>query len=212
MGLRKLGVVRLQEKHASEFCAVVSSLNLLESLSVTPEGGHDLRLDGISSPPSNLRNLKLDVIYPSIQGRPKLPKWVKKLENLVKLRIKFITSSQVEQDGAIGALGSLPNLAILRLDVMHFLGEELHFVAEAFRSLVMLELSHTATMRLVEFEQGAMPKLQQLLLKYSHTQSRFLGLDSLGSIKEVGIHQHCITEEFRDQLALNRNKPILNIL
>ena len=75
----------------------------------------------------------------------------------------------------------------------------------------MLELSHTATMRLVEFEQGAMPKLQQLLfLSWQNEETSFLGLDSLGSIKEVGITEHLITEELRAQVALNRNKPILN--
>ncbi|VAI63939.1 unnamed protein product [Triticum turgidum subsp. durum] len=206
VGLRKLGVVRLQEKNALEFCAVISSLNLLESLSVAPEGGHDLRLDGISSPPSNLRNLKLEGIM------PKLPEWVKKLENLVKLEIKFETSDQVEQDAAIEALGSLPNLAAMRLNVMHFRGEELHFVAEAFRSLVVLDVSSARKMRLVEFEEGAMPKLQQLLLQCLDIRTRFLGVDSLGSIKEVGIHQHHITEEFQAQVALNRNKPILNKL
>ncbi|KAF7092414.1 hypothetical protein CFC21_094903 [Triticum aestivum] len=210
MGLRKLGVVRLQARNASEFCAVVSSLNLLESLSVTPEGGHDLRLDGISSPPSNLRNLKLNMATFPIQSMAKLPEWVKKLENLVKLRIEFATSGQEEQDAAIGALGNLLNLAVLRLNVVSFRGEELHFVAEAFRSLVVLELSRTTKMRLVEFEQGAMPKLQQLLLQYLNTETRFLGLDSLGSIKEVGITEHLITEELRAQVALNRNKPILN--
>ncbi|VAI63946.1 unnamed protein product [Triticum turgidum subsp. durum] len=212
MGLRKLGVVRLQARNASEFCAVVSSLNLLESLSVTPEGGHDLRLDGISSPPSNLRNLKLNMATFPIQSMAKLPEWVKKLENLVKLRIEFVTSSQEEQDGAIGALGNLPNLAVLRLNVVSFHGEEVHFVAEAFRSLVVLELSRIRNIRLVEFEQGAMPKLQQLLLQCPDTETRFLGVDSLGSIKEVGITEHLITEELRAQVALNRNKPILNTL
>lgn len=210
MGLRKLGVVRLQEKHASEFCAVVSSLNLLESLSVASEHGHELVLDGISSPPTNLRNLTLNMTTFPIQSMAKLPEWVKKLENLVKLRIEFATSGQVEQDAAIGALGNLPNLAVLRLDVSNFKGEELHFVAEAFRSLVVLELSFGKEIRLVEFEQGAMPKLQQLLfLSWQNEETRFLGLDSLGSIKEVGITGYTITKELRAQVALNRNKPIL---
>lgn len=213
-GLRKLGMVGLEEKNASEFFSVVSSLNLLESLSV----GRNLRLDGVSSPPSNLRNLKLD------GDMPRLPEWVKKLENLVKLKLRFRTSSQVEQDDAIRALGNLPNLAVLRLSVSLFKGEELHFGTEAFQSLIVLDLLGTRErMKLVEFEQGAMPKLQQLLVRYSENNKeiRFLGLDSLGSIKEVGTElpslgggpeDERIKEQFRTQLALNRNKPMLNIL
>lgn len=98
-GLRKLGVVGLNKKTAPELCSVISSLNLLESLSVVPKYGHDLLLDGISSPPIYLRNLKL------VGGMPKLPEWVKKLENLVKLKIRFRTSSQVEQDVLYEAWG-----------------------------------------------------------------------------------------------------------
>lgn len=110
-----------------------------------------------------------------------------------------------------------------------FRGEELHFGTEAFRSLIALELLGTRdVLELVEFEQGAMPKLQQLLVKeyYNNKQTSFLGLDSLGSIKEVGIRPPCvdggpeekqlsnerIMEQFRTQLALNTNKPILNLL
>ena len=73
----------------------------------------------------------------------------------------------------------------------------------------MLELSFGKEIRLVEFEQGAMPKLQQLLLQCPDTETRFLGVDSLGSIKEVGITGYTITKELRAQVALNRNKPIL---
>ncbi|XBI06335.1 hypothetical protein VPH35_134365 [Triticum aestivum] len=224
--LRKLGVVGLKEKDASEFCSVVSSLNLLESLSV---GGclrlhgntlyhSNLHLDGISLHPNNLQNLKLDGIM------PKLPEWVKNLENLVRLKIEFRTSSQVEQGCAIRALGSLPNLAVLRLWVMWFRGEELHFVPEAFPSLIVLELVNTEeSLKLVEFEHGAMPKLQQLLVedfRESKKETRFLGIDSLGSIKEVGLRipnfdgpqKERLKEQFRAQLAVNENKPMLSIL
>lgn len=100
----------MRRMNASELCSVISSLNILESLSVVRDVGYDLQLDDISPPPSYLRNLKL------VGVMPRLPEWVKKLENLVKLKICFLTSSQDEQDGAMRALGNLPNLTVLRLE------------------------------------------------------------------------------------------------
>ncbi|KAM3405957.1 hypothetical protein ACQJBY_000163 [Aegilops geniculata] len=148
IGLRKLGVMGINEKNDVKFCSAISNLSRLESLSVQSDKGC---LDDITSPPKNLRSLKLE-------GRlGVLPEWIKKLQNLVKLKLSFTTSSQVEQDAAMKVLGHLPNLSILRLSGCSFKGGELRFQKDAFRSIVVFDVEGLGGIKSVNFDQGAMP-------------------------------------------------------
>ncbi|XBJ06723.1 hypothetical protein VPH35_012350 [Triticum aestivum] len=217
-GLRKLGVMGINEKNDVKFCSAISNLSRLESLSVQSDKGC---LDDITSPPKNLRSLKLE-------GRlGVLPEWIKKLQNLVKLKLSFTTSSQVEQDAAMEVLGHLPNLSILRLSGCLFKAGELHFQKDAFRSIVVFDVEGLGGIKSVNFDQGAMPELEQLKVTDACKRGGigFFGLDILPSIKEVLLSVHFkmdragtelerearLKEQFRTQLARNPKKPILKM-
>ncbi|TVU09042.1 hypothetical protein EJB05_42482, partial [Eragrostis curvula] len=182
-GLRKLGVTGINNKNGQAFCSALSSLSRLESLSVWSVGKPGLCgcLDGLSLPPMNLQSLKL---YGNLET---LPEWIKKLEHLVKL--KLVATRLLEHDVAMELLGSLPKLDILGLVGRAFQSEELHFQSRqteiAFGSLRVLMLSDKRHIKSVKFEKGAMPKLEQLLLRCMESELGFSGLEFLPSISEV---------------------------
>jgi hypothetical protein len=126
-------------------------------------------------------------------------------------------------------LGKLPNLAILRLRYHPFLpfdikrGERIRltFHREAFPSLMVLELLSVGGLGLVEFKDGATPKLEQLHLdpNAGTYSSGFLsGLASLQSLKELTMElrdylfKEKFLEDVQDQLARNRNGPVFKLV
>ncbi|XP_037416155.1 disease resistance protein Pik-2-like [Triticum dicoccoides] len=160
--LRKLGLAGINKRNSQELCSAIACLNSLVSLSLQSHGETGLSgcLDGLSSPPENLQSLKL-------RGNlVKLPEWIQGLKNLVKLKLEW--SRILEHDAAIQVLGNLPNLATLRLLYDSFVGEEvrLSFPSESFPSLKVLQLKFKQKLKLVEFEEGAVPKLE--FLQYIH--------------------------------------------
>nr|UBY07382.1 NBS-LRR disease resistance protein [Dasypyrum villosum] len=233
-GLRKLGVTGINETNGGELCSAISGLSSLETLLMQSEGKPGLYgcLDDLSMPPKNLESLKL---YGNLV---RLPAWINGglLQNLAKLKLR---SSRIsDHDAAIKVLGSLPNLAILRLRKDSLEGKEvrLRFCPGAsFPSLMVLELSSPGKLKSVEFEKGATPKLE--LLQYydqpDHDQNDviskenddqfeeassvwlFSGLASLGSLKKVllegGNHERYFVRDLRSQLELNQNRPVLKM-
>ncbi|CAL4992230.1 unnamed protein product [Urochloa decumbens] len=236
-GLRKLGVTGISKKNGVAFCSAISSLSRLDSLLVRAAGKLGLCgcLDGISSPPVNLRSLKL---YGDLET---LPEWIKKLQHLVKLKLGG--TGLANHDASMEFLGKLPKLEILGLCRLSFQGEELHFHSPqteiAFGNLRVLILAEIIS---VKFESGSMPNLEQLVMT-SEIKDKLCvsGLEFLPSMKEVKfigwipfdwkmirphdsetrdkmIEEHMHEErrrvgEFRmkiqEQLARNPNQPIL---
>ncbi|RCV32078.1 hypothetical protein SETIT_6G229100v2 [Setaria italica] len=185
--LRKLAVTGVNKKNCQEFCSALADLSSMESLSLHSEGKPGLHgcLDGVSSPPENLQGLKL------VGNLVELPGWIGRLQNLVKLKLH--NTWLTDMDATIQTIGKLPNLAILGLWTKSFHDElrlpHLTFHPEAFLSLMVLELDYVDNeVRLVEFEEGAMPKLELLLLKEESHWIR--GLSSLPSLKEAQLSTH----------------------
>nr|UBY07209.1 NBS-LRR disease resistance protein [Dasypyrum villosum] len=211
--LRKLGFTSINKRNSQELCSAIACLSSLESLSLHSHGEPGLsgNMDGLSSPPENLQSLKL------IGNLVKLPEWIQDLKNLVKLKLKGSRIS--EHDEAIQVLGSLPNLATLRLLRGSFVGEEvrLSFCREAFPSLKVLQLHDIKNLESVGFEEGAGPKLE--LLQYSRgwdsaNVGLFSGIAHLPSLKEFMLEESNwgtteFVEELRGQLAENQNGPVL---
>uniref|UniRef100_A0A0A9DTK9 Disease resistance protein RPM1 n=1 Tax=Arundo donax TaxID=35708 RepID=A0A0A9DTK9_ARUDO len=210
--LRKLEVCGVNKKNCEEFWSTLADLSSLESLTVKSVGSAALHgcLDGVSSPPKNLQSLKL------FGNLFKLPEWIKELQNLVKLKLRDTKLSEL--DATIQVLGKLPNLAILRLWDNSLEGEQLHlnFHQEAFPNLMVLELGMLSNPELVDFKEGATPKLEQLQFYDSPSKTNagmFRGLAYLQSLKEFILDNDDYKEEFlKDvggQLAENPNRPIL---
>ncbi|XP_034601588.1 disease resistance protein Pik-2 isoform X2 [Setaria viridis] len=209
--LRKLAVTGVNKKNCQEFCSALADLSSMESLSLHSEGKPGLHgcLDGVSSPPENLQGLKL------VGNLVELPGWIGRLQNLVKLKLH--NTWLTDMDATIQIIGKLPNLAILGLWTKSFHDElrlpHLTFHPEAFLSLMVLELDYVDNeVRLVEFEEGAMPKLELLLLKEESHWIR--GLSSLPSLKEVQLqgHEESFVDAMQAQLSTHPKKPVLKRL
>ncbi|KAB8117821.1 hypothetical protein EE612_060250 [Oryza sativa] len=218
-GLRRLTalhtlVTGVNKKNSKKFFSVLAALSRLESLSLLSKGKPGLCgcLDAQEkfSPPKDVKSLKL-------QGNlVELPKWIKQLNNLVKLKLS--ETMLKDHDAAIQVLGMLPNLTILCLsrESFHSLeGEELNFSEGSFKSLVVLELNFSGS-KCVKFEQGAFLNLELLLLSvyYEEVETKFSGLEFLQSIKEVQIDGYCpnrkgLKKDLLVQLSQNPKKPFL---
>ncbi|KAK1691763.1 hypothetical protein QYE76_008460 [Lolium multiflorum] len=214
--LRKLGVTGVNKENGQELCLAIAGLSRLESLSIRSEGEPGLSgcLDGTFSFPEKLQSLKL---YGKLV---KLPKWIKGLRNLVKLKLR--SSKISEHAEVIQVLGDLPNLASLHLLTMSFEQSNacLTFRPHMFPNLVVLELDSLLVdlkdrnkLLFLKFEQGATPKLELLKFRSAYINSRTLsGLPSLASLKEVllvrNYYDHGLPY-LRAQLAENPNRPVI---
>ncbi|KAM0919340.1 hypothetical protein ACQ4PT_008259 [Festuca glaucescens] len=215
--LRKLGVAGISNKNRMEFWYAIAGHYHLRSLSVTeslwyvlpsqrePEDGLDGCLGEGLSPPSWLESLKLN-------GKLlRATYWIHQLQNLRKLVLQF---SYLEQDGAIRALGVLPNLAVLRLKRQSFSGEQLHFQNSAFPSLVVLELYGLEELKSVLFEEYAMPRLELLqIYGRCYLLDKITGLSVLTSLKEIGLGYNAadgLKEQVLNQLEEHLKHVIVN--
>nr|AOX14124.1 brown planthopper resistance protein BPH1/9 [Oryza sativa Indica Group]AOX14125.1 brown planthopper resistance protein BPH1/9 [Oryza sativa Indica Group]AOX14126.1 brown planthopper resistance protein BPH1/9 [Oryza sativa Indica Group]AOX14127.1 brown planthopper resistance protein BPH1/9 [Oryza sativa Indica Group]AOX14128.1 brown planthopper resistance protein BPH1/9 [Oryza sativa Indica Group] len=216
--LRKLEVTGVNKKNSKKLFSALAALSQLESLSLfskwKPGLWGCLDAEEKFSPPKNLKTLKL-------QGNlVELPKWIGKLNNLVKLKLS--KSRLKDHDAAIQVLGMLPNLTILCLPRKSFHsleGGELNFSEGSFKSLVVLEL-HFGRSKRVKFQQGAFHNLELLELSgYIEVETKFSGLEFLPGIKEVWLQGESypineqatrrLKEDLLAQLSENPKKPIL---
>uniref|UniRef100_I1R320 Disease resistance R13L4/SHOC-2-like LRR domain-containing protein n=1 Tax=Oryza glaberrima TaxID=4538 RepID=I1R320_ORYGL len=175
----------LPEKNSKKFLSALAALSRLESLSLISKGKPGLWgcLDAEEkfSPPKDLKSLKLH------GNLVELPKWIGKLNNLVKLKLS--ETGLKDHDAAIQVLGKLRNLTILCLPHKSFHsleGGELNFSEGSFKSLVVLELDFSGS-KCVKFQQGAFHNLELLKLPgyIEEVETKFSGLEFLPRIKEV---------------------------
>jgi hypothetical protein len=205
-GLRKLGLVGLSEENSQNLCLAISKLSLLESLSLCSELDLSVCLNAIKPPPENLRSLKLRC------KMTKLPKWIRRLQNLVKLRLDGTGLST--DDATMQHIGMLQNLSILHLMEYHDITiGQVHFEGDLFMSLKVLDLYYSLASKIesVRFDWGTMPKLEVLRLGLGKVVS-IHGLEVLPSIKEVQLRfsssypedsKEAFCQELREQLDRN---------
>ncbi|RCV32084.1 hypothetical protein SETIT_6G229600v2 [Setaria italica] len=210
--LRKLAVTGINKENGQELCSVVANLSCLEYLLVQARGMPGLHgcLDSLTSAPKNLQSLK---VYGNLL---KLPGWVEGLKNLVKLILR--SSRILEHEPALQVLGKLPNLVSLRLWAKSFQVDNLRFTfhPEAFPSLIVLELNDIDGLKSVEFEEGAMLRLERLDFRGKLEETNtgmFSGLPLLRSLKEFMLdsktYEHTFMEDLQGQLGANPNGPAL---
>ncbi|RCV30408.1 hypothetical protein SETIT_6G092200v2 [Setaria italica] len=151
---------------------------VLPSSGGTSQSKHGQSLAGeVLFPPKDLESLK-------VEGRlVKIPQWIHQLQNLSKLQLCY---TRLKLD-AIQVIGRLPNLSILRLRSLSFLGKELHFLHSSFPSLVVLELSDLPQVQVVYFEERTMPRLEVLQVFSCLSNGVLSGLRLLTSLKEVSL-------------------------
>jgi hypothetical protein len=155
--------------------------------------GQSIAAGEVLFPPKDLESLK-------VEGRlVNIPQWIHQLQNLSKLQLCY---TRLELD-AIQVIGRLPNLSVLRLRSLSFLGKDLHFLQSSFPSLVVLELSDLPQVQVVYFEEGTMPCLEVLEVFSCLSNGVLSGLRLLKSLKEVSLTRVHYSSIVRVQNQLN---------
>ncbi|GJN07338.1 hypothetical protein PR202_ga25162 [Eleusine coracana subsp. coracana] len=207
--LRNLGVTDVTEENDEKFWRSIAGHSQLQSLSVKTSFGRGRAIDECLSetlcPPKCLEILKID-------GQVmKLTEWIHRLQNLSKLHLQHTCLYQ-EQDG-IGAIGMLPNLAILRLKPYSYVGVQLRFQRWSFRNLSVLELYYLCqTIKSLEFEPEAMSKLELLQIYKCWFLEEISGLQFLINLKEIWVDNNLNKEQVQRKLAEYPNQITLKLL
>ncbi|KAL6595406.1 hypothetical protein ACP70R_047746 [Stipagrostis hirtigluma subsp. patula] len=202
--LHKLGVCGVNQRNSQQLCSAISGHGHLESLSVQlDKKNQDGCLDKISTPPENLRSLKL---YGMVG---KLPVWIRGLMNLNKLDLRMTT---ILMQDDIDVLGDLPKLQILSLCCKEFQDGKLQF-PKGFEEVYVLEITCNSRLKAVTFaDEGAMESVEILRIRCSSVSLlRFTGLEGLEQLTKVslsGFYDEALKEHLQIQLGTHPNKPV----
>ncbi|KAE8668619.1 10-formyltetrahydrofolate synthetase isoform 1 [Hibiscus syriacus] len=152
--LTKLGITKLEPDCGKALCDAIEKMHNLHSLRISAvEEGEVLQLQSMSSPPLLLERLRL-------HGRlGKLPDWLPKLKNLVKIGLEWSKIS----DDSLKILGGLPKLQEFRFHEAYD-GVELRYEQGQFLKLKMLQLACLYRLKKLVIENGALPCLEILKL------------------------------------------------
>ncbi|GMP78504.1 hypothetical protein CsSME_00034420 [Camellia sinensis var. sinensis] len=154
--LRKLGIGKLEREHGRALCAAIEKMKYLQHLSVCASSGDEiLDLHYMSSPPQHLQHLQL------VGRLEKLPDWIPKLQNLVRLSLM---GSGLTKNDPVKALQVLPSLVHLCLWDAYD-REQLYFEVGRFQKLKQLTLAGFKELNSVIIEEGALPLLEELTIE-----------------------------------------------
>jgi len=203
--LDKFGVAGVHNRNMEMFWRSIAELDRLQSLSVGVDSmSRDSALDDCLGqnlwPPRCLESLKMRCKL------ARLAKWIHRLQDLSKLQLE---QARLCKDG-LKAIGMLPHLAVLRLDLFSVDSEQLHFEGSSFPSLLVLELN--TQFDSLRFGEEAMPRLMVVQpTKSWHTPGEISGLQYLTSLKEIRLDDR-LKEIVQQKLAEYPNNVVLKML
>ncbi|CAJ2675225.1 unnamed protein product [Trifolium pratense] len=153
--LRKLGLKNVKREYGNALCESIEEMEFLESLHISAISENEvIDLQFISSLPQ-LRQLHL---FGCLE---KLPNWVPRLDQLVRLSIRF---SKLKDD-PLKLLKDLPNLLCLAMVCDAYDGEMLHFQV-GFKKLNKLYLVQLNNLNSILIDNEALPALK--LIEMAH--------------------------------------------
>ncbi|QHN88855.1 hypothetical protein HN51_017310 [Arachis hypogaea] len=160
--LRSLKIENVVRKDGMWLCNAIESMTNLCSLLIIAKDNEIIELESLTSPPPHLERLYLFGGYPE----KKVPDWVFRLENLIKLELVRFKFTQ-DQLCFVGC--HLPEL--MRLYVQSFEGDELNIQKGWFRKLQSLELGGPI-LKTIRIDEGSLPCLQHLALPVGTLKSK----------------------------------------
>ncbi|KAL4372218.1 hypothetical protein S245_021736 [Arachis hypogaea] len=160
--LRSLKIENVVRKDEMWLCNAIESMTNLCSLLIIAKHNEIIELESLTSPPRHLERLYLFGGYPE----KKVPDWVFRLENLIKLELVRFKFTQ-DQLCFVGC--HLPEL--MRLYVQSFEGDELNIQKGWFRKLQSLELGGPI-LKTIRIDEGSLPCLQHLALPVGTLKSK----------------------------------------
>ncbi|GAU29582.1 hypothetical protein TSUD_153320 [Trifolium subterraneum] len=170
--LRELALSGVKTSYMSVLSSSINKMQLLEKLFIESFDEYTFIDMHLNSPPPMLRHLKL------IGRLEKLPEWIPKLKNLVKLKLKH---SDLKHD-AMELLKSMTNLLTLSLRKNAFGDKRIHFQDGWFKNLKVLILALLFCVESIHIDEGALPSLETF--EFYHTQNVFpTGIQHLKKLK-----------------------------
>ncbi|XP_027341100.1 disease resistance protein RPM1-like [Abrus precatorius] len=152
--LRKLSLFDVREEQGSALCSSINKMQCLESLRIDSRILDDILCSQFNSAPPMLRKLSL------LSKSKKLPEWIPKLQNLVKLSL--IDFQLI--DDPMKLLKNLPNL--LYLHIFSYKGVSMHFQDGGFQKLKDLRLIYLPNLNSICIDKGALHSLKSLWLEF----------------------------------------------
>ncbi|XP_044473934.1 disease resistance protein RPM1-like [Mangifera indica] len=177
--LRKL-CVSLANRDAKNLFGIVENMEKLEQLSVRllTTGEEIVDLETVASPPQCVERLGLAMYI------KKVPVWICKLENLIKLKLRLVGSA----NDSMRVLQTLPNLLVFSVRVRDS-DEELHVKEGWFPKLQYLSLFDIKELKWLMIEKGAMPSLTELLIGPCPLLKEIpIGIEHLRNLKTLVFH------------------------
>ncbi|KAF7067689.1 hypothetical protein CFC21_073546 [Triticum aestivum] len=156
----------------------ISSIRQISVEDMSEDANNMDFLHHLPSPPLLLRHI---TVGGKING---FPDWMASLTHLVHIELWWI---DMHGDDIYGVLYKLPNLLKITLDRKCCKDEEL-VARTTFKFPVLKELAivrDNSTPRVVRFEQGAMGKLEKLMVRFCDQERSLAGIDNLTSLQEV---------------------------
>ncbi|RHN67296.1 putative P-loop containing nucleoside triphosphate hydrolase, leucine-rich repeat domain, L [Medicago truncatula] len=187
--LRELVLIGVRSGYMSAISSSINEMQKVEKLQIRANG-YDTVIDmHLNSPPPMLRHLTLD-------GKLEmLPLWIPKLQNLVKLKLKY---SQLTDD-KMKLLKSMPNLLTLSLSNNAYEAERLHFQDGWFENLKQLYLEDLENLNYIIIDEGALRSLKKLSLTFlRHLKTLPTGIQHLKKLEVLSIKQmsHLFSQAF----------------
>nr|KYP37835.1 Disease resistance protein RPM1 [Cajanus cajan] len=150
--LRNLRISGIRTEHTKSLCSSIHEMQFLKVLEIHVDYGHE----GIDFPHmSSLSTLQKLFLHGNLK---KLPNWISRLQNLVKLSLNC---SELTND-PLESLKDIPNLLFLAICFEAYKGETLHFKDGGFQKLKKLELKYLYKLNSIFIERGALPSLKKL--------------------------------------------------
>ncbi|XBI76709.1 hypothetical protein VPH35_069918 [Triticum aestivum] len=212
--LRKLSVVTqgATEEKCKLLCVAIQKLSSLRSLRMEANGrgnGHGTLewLHSLVSPPPLLKTLNL---VGSLGEE--MPAWVGSLMHLVKVYFEY--NRLKEESKTLEILGTLPNLILFRLGWDSYVGDKLVFKAEAFPSLMTLDIWGLNQPRQLAFEKGSSPKLETVQISGVLLRLGIIGIKHLPSLKEITLGDFAHVANLavlRNEVDIHPNRPMLRL-
>ncbi|GAU41224.1 hypothetical protein TSUD_129000 [Trifolium subterraneum] len=179
--LRKLSLFHVMEDYICTLSSSLNEMQYLENLYISSnKSGNcylfiDLHLD---SPPPMLRSLTLR------GALVKLPEWILKLQNLVKLKLQYSHLS----DDPIKLLENMQNLFSLSIINRAYDGESLHFHDGGFQNLKELYIRDLANLNTIVVDEGALRSLKKFELSHiPNLKTVPAGIQHLGKLEVLNL-------------------------
>ncbi|XP_027180836.1 disease resistance protein RPM1-like [Coffea eugenioides] len=160
--LRELQITNLRREDGKELCSSLANLTSLRELSVASIGKGDdheiIDLNHHHPSSSFLQSLRMLLLSGRLE---KMPQWVVHLHGLVRIDLNW--SGLRGEEDPLQSLQHLPNLSRINF-CGSYQGEGLCFKAGGFLKLKRMHLKRMEGLRWMRVEEGALPRLHQLIL------------------------------------------------